>query len=141
MDNYMFATCSDDTTVALWDLRYLKTKLRRLHGHTNWVKNIEYSKSERLLVTSGFDGSIYTWDINSQTEQGLLHQKVFHMTGLMRCRLSPDDTKLVISTTGGYIMIVHHLDLGNLHRDLCGFRVSSKASFSLSLSLLCLSND
>lgn len=57
-------TCSDDSTVALWDARNLKSSIRTLYGHSNWVKNIEYSQQDGLLVTSGFDGSIYTWDIN-----------------------------------------------------------------------------
>ncbi len=60
----MFATCSDDTTVALWDTRYMKHNIRTLRGHSNWVKNIEYASNMEKLVTSGFDGSIYTWDIN-----------------------------------------------------------------------------
>jgi DDB1- and CUL4-associated factor 10 len=122
MDNRVFATCSDDTSVALWDTRNLKTKIRTLHGHSNWVKNIEYSKENCLLVTSGFDGSVFTWDINSYTEQGLIYQKVFHTPGLMRCRLTPDDSKLVICTTGGYLIIIHDLDLTTLAKDLCGFR-------------------
>ncbi|XP_075148093.1 DDB1- and CUL4-associated factor 10 homolog [Haematobia irritans] len=124
LDERMFATCSDDTTVALWDLRYIKKKVRSLHGHSNWVKNIEYSHKDNLLVTSGFDGSIFTWDINSHTEQGLIYQKVFHTSGLMRCRISPDCSKLVICSTGGYLMIIHHLDLTSLHKDLNGFRPS-----------------
>lgn len=60
----MFATCSDDRTVALWDARNMKQRIRTLQGHSNWVKNIEYSPSDGLLLTSGFDGSIFTWDIN-----------------------------------------------------------------------------
>lgn len=95
LSNCLFATCSDDSTVALWDKRNLKTKVRSLHGHMNWVKNIEYSTKEKLLVTSGFDGGIFTWDINSSTEQGFVYQKVFHTPGLMRCRLSPDSNQLV----------------------------------------------
>ncbi len=43
LDTRSFATCSDDTTVALWDARYLKNKVKVLRGHSNWVKNIEYS--------------------------------------------------------------------------------------------------
>lgn len=123
LDNRMFATCSDDTTVALWDTRNLKSKIRSLQGHSNWVKNIEYCKKDCLLVTSGFDGSIFTWDINSYTEQGFVYQKVFHTPGLMRCRLSPDENRLVICTTGGYLIIIHNLNLASLAKDLRGFRV------------------
>ena len=64
LDNRLFATCSDDTTVALWDARYLKKKLRSMRAHSNWVKNIEYSSKINYLVTSGFDGAIFAWDIN-----------------------------------------------------------------------------
>ena len=64
LDSRMFASCSDDKTVALWDTRNLKTRIRVLNGHENWVKNVEYSKDDKLLVTSGFDGQIFTWDIN-----------------------------------------------------------------------------
>lgn len=95
LSDCLFATCSDDSTVALWDKRNLKSKVRSLHGHMNWVKNIEYSTKENLLVTSGFDGSIFTWDINSSTEQGFVYQKVFHTPGLMRCRVSPNSDQLV----------------------------------------------
>lgn len=133
----MFATCSDDTTVALWDLRYLKMKVRSLQGHSNWVKNIEYSHKDALLVTSGFDGSIFTWDINSHTEQGLIYQKVFHTSGLMRCRITPDGSKLVICTTGGYLMIIHDLDLTSLHKDLCGFRVCTSIIYEPLSIILC----
>ncbi|XP_063703797.1 DDB1- and CUL4-associated factor 10 homolog isoform X2 [Culicoides brevitarsis] len=122
LDNRMFATCSDDSTVALWDTRNLKQKIRCLQGHSNWVKNIEYSQQDCLLVTSGFDGSIFTWDINSYTESGLIYQKVFHTPGLMRCRLSRDATKLAICTTSGYLIIIHDLDLFTLAKDLNGFK-------------------
>lgn len=64
MDNRLFATCSDDTTIALWDLRKLNSKVCSLQGHASWVKNIEYDTNTRLLVTSGFDGNVITWDMN-----------------------------------------------------------------------------
>lgn len=123
LSDYLFATCSDDSTVALWDKRNLRSKVRSLHGHMNWVKNIEYSTKEHLLVTSGFDGSIFTWDINSSTEQGFVYQKVFHTPGLMRCRVSPNSNQLVICTTGGYLIIIHDLELSTLAEDLNGFKV------------------
>ncbi|CAB0012685.1 unnamed protein product [Nesidiocoris tenuis] len=122
LDSRVFATCSDDSTVALWDARNLKTRIRTLYGHSNWVKNIEFSQNDGLLVTSGFDGSIYTWDINSYTENGFLYNRVFHTNGLMRTRLNPDASKMIICTTGGYLILIHNLDLRTLAQDLAGFK-------------------
>lgn len=79
LDDRIFATCSDDCTVCLWDLRNLKNRVSRLPGHKSWVKNIEYSRRDNLIVTSGLDGSIYTWDINRGDETR--YQKVFHTPG------------------------------------------------------------
>ncbi|XP_015181790.1 PREDICTED: DDB1- and CUL4-associated factor 10 isoform X1 [Polistes dominula] len=123
LDQRMFATCSDDSTVALWDARNLKQRIRTLQGHSNWVKNIEYSPKDGLLLTSGFDGSIYTWDINSFTENNFLYKRVFHTNGLMRTRLSPDASKMLICTTSGYLIIIHNLQLSTLSDDLAGFKV------------------
>ncbi|XP_066998170.2 DDB1- and CUL4-associated factor 10 homolog [Anabrus simplex] len=122
LDSRTFATCSDDSTVALWDSRHLKTRIRTLRGHNSWVKNIEYSSSDGLLVTSGFDGSIYTWDINSYSEKDCKHQQVFCTNGLVKTGMTPDGSKLIISTRGGYLMIIHDLDLGSLAKDLLGFK-------------------
>ncbi|EZA55512.1 DDB1- and CUL4-associated factor 10 [Ooceraea biroi] len=122
LDQRMFATCSDDSTVALWDARNLKQRIRTLQGHSNWVKNIEYSPRDSLLLTSGFDGSIYTWDINSFTENNFVYTRVFHTNGLMRTRLTPDASKMLICTTSGYLIIIHNLKLSTLSQDLAGFK-------------------
>lgn len=58
----LFATCSDDRTVKLWDMRNMDKELQILQGHSNWVKNIEYVDGK--LLTSGFDGNIIMWDYN-----------------------------------------------------------------------------
>jgi len=122
LDSRTFATCSDDTTVALWDARNLKNRVRTLRGHSNWVKNIEYESRESLLVTSGFDGAIYTWDINQYQESQAEFKKVFYTNGLMRMRLTPDSSKMVISTMNGYLVVVHDLDLHTMSEDLAGFK-------------------
>lgn len=105
-----------------------------LHGHASWVKNIEYDTNTRLLVTSGFDGNVITWDTNRCrsrpsfvrrrrrlthvssvpcrfTEDGCPHKKFFHTRYLMRMRLTPDCSKMLISTSSGYLLILHDLDL------------------------------
>ncbi|XP_059845782.1 DDB1- and CUL4-associated factor 10 isoform X2 [Hypanus sabinus] len=137
LDNRLFATCSDDTTVALWDLRNLNTKVCTLHGHTSWVKNIEYDTNTRLLVTSGFDGNVITWDTNRCTEDGCPHKKFFHTRYLMRMRLTPDCSKMLISTSSGYLLILHDLDLTqslevSMHRSFRGKRSASGTDLNLS---------
>ncbi|XP_048476474.1 DDB1- and CUL4-associated factor 10 [Rhincodon typus] len=137
LDNRLFATCSDDTTVALWDLRNLNSKVCTLHGHTSWVKNIEYDTNTRLLVTSGFDGNVITWDTNRCTEEGCPHKKFFHTRYLMRMRLTPDCSKMLISTSSGYLLILHDLDLTQSlevsnYRSLRGKRSASNTDLTMS---------
>jgi len=53
---------------------------------------------------------------------GLMSQRVFHTNGLMRMRLTPDCSKMILCTAGGYIMVVHNLDFSTLNQDLAGFK-------------------
>lgn len=50
--------------------------------------------------------------------------ELFNMKGLMRIRLTPDLSKLMICTTNGSILVIHDLDLRHLAKDLEEFRVS-----------------
>uniref|UniRef100_A0A182QIK5 Uncharacterized protein n=1 Tax=Anopheles farauti TaxID=69004 RepID=A0A182QIK5_9DIPT len=122
VDNRTFASCSDDTTVALWDSRNLSTKLRTLNGHSGWVKNIEYSKQDGILLSSGLDGLVYGWELKNSTEQGCTYQRLLYMPGLMRCRLAPDESRLVLCTSSGYLMLVHDLNLSTIAGDLVNVR-------------------
>ncbi|XP_077495412.1 DDB1- and CUL4-associated factor 10-like [Amblyomma americanum] len=139
IDSRTFATCSDDKTVALWDVRNLKQKQRSLVGHSDSVTDIEYASAEGLLVTSGLDGSIHTWDINKFSESGAEFQRIFCTKELMRMRLSPDNQKMVICTNGGYMVVIHDLDLHALAHDLrvikltklYRWRASEKAAYHI----------
>ncbi|XP_043210498.1 DDB1- and CUL4-associated factor 10-like [Amphibalanus amphitrite] len=126
LDCRMFASCSDDKTVAIWDVRNLRQKVHCLEAHSNWVKNIEYLPHKSLLVTSGFDGSIYTWNLNNVggSEQRTQNTRVLHTNGLMRTSLTPDFSKLVICTNNGYLMVVHDVDFDTMQEDLRGFKPS-----------------
>ena len=97
-------------------------QVRTLKGHSNWVKNIEYNHRDSLLVTSGFDGAIFTWDINKYQESQAEYKRVFYTNGLMRMRLTAGCDKMVISTMNGYLVVIHDLDLETLGQDLAGFK-------------------
>lgn len=52
------------------------------------------------------------------------HKVLFQTRNLMRTALSPDKSKLVMSTSSGYIMVVHDFNINTLADDLNGFKVS-----------------
>lgn len=59
------------------------------------------------VVTLG----LLVWLILRCTEDGCPHKKFFHTRFLMRMRLTPDCSKMLISTSSGYLLILHDLDL------------------------------
>nr|XP_032801293.1 DDB1- and CUL4-associated factor 10-like [Petromyzon marinus] len=136
LDDRLFATCSDDTTVALWDLRCVRRRVSSLHGHSSWVKNVEYDRHSRLLATSGFDGNVLVWDTNRCTETGCPHRTFFHTRYLMRMRLTPDCSRMLVSTSSGYLLTLHNLDLtrDNTPRSPTGI-TSALPQVSLTLTL------
>lgn len=105
-------------------MRYLKSPTRILNGHSNWVKNIEYSSRDNRLLTSGFDGMIYSWDLHNYTEQGVTFEKVFVMDGLMRMKITPDCSKMILCTTNGFMLMIDNINLETVDRDLKYFKVS-----------------
>lgn len=52
-----------------------------------------------------------------------LDNRLLHQNGLMRMRLTPDEDKMIICTTQGYLMVIHDLDLSHFRQDLERFKV------------------
>lgn len=124
LDTRIFVTCSDDTTIALWDSRNLKSKVLSLEGHSNWVKSVEYHRPSGLLVTSAFDDTIRTWDINRySSKDGFDDQNqriVLQFSNLIRTKLCPDGSKMIISAIPGNLLVLHNLNLDYLQYDVEG---------------------
>ncbi|XP_067599999.1 DDB1- and CUL4-associated factor 10 isoform X3 [Pseudorca crassidens] len=106
------------------DSVYLST---RTHGA---VFNLEYSPDGSVLTVACEQTEVLLFDpISSKhiktlseahedcvnnircTEDGCPHKKFFHTRFLMRMRLTPDCSKMLISTSSGYLLILHDLDL------------------------------
>ena len=127
-DKRIFATGSDDSTIALWDARKLGEDVMKLAGHTDWVKSLAYDCKTRLLLSSAFDGTIRTWDINKSTcsnhELDELGWQLFTKeSGISRMKLSCAGDKLVISYLNpeeqcDEILLVHNFDLNHFSDDL-----------------------
>ncbi|CAH1258046.1 DCAF10 [Branchiostoma lanceolatum] len=58
-------------------------------------------------------------------EDGCSHERVFHTHGLMRTRLTPDGSKMVMSTAMGYLIVIHDLDLSTMSEDLKFFNAAN----------------
>lgn len=126
LDSRSFVTCSDDTTVALWDCRNLKSKVISMEGHTDWVKSIEYHKPSGLLVTSAFDDTVRAWDINRYSNDGTaLGQILLKFPYLIRMKISPDGDKIILSANPGRLLVIHNLSLNNLQYDIKGDEMPS----------------
>lgn len=73
-DEFLMITGSADSTVAVWDMRNVKTKLFSLRAHTKDVNNVRFSKMQsNLLASSSHDRRVMIWDLSKigkeQTEE------------------------------------------------------------------------
>lgn len=60
----------------------------------------------------------------SYSEEGrIAGNSVCHINGLMRVKLLPDSSKLIVCTTSGFILLINNLNLETLADDIQGFKV------------------
>jgi len=121
LDTRTFATCSDDKTIALWDVRNTSSNVFTLKGHTSWVKSINYHKPTGQLLSSAFDDTVRIWDINEFSKSKLIKsRKVLNVPYLTRSKLSTSAdgvSKLIVATTTGVLFVIHNLKLNSLRTD------------------------
>ncbi|CAI9732619.1 DDB1CUL4-associated and CUL4-associated factor 10-like [Octopus vulgaris] len=111
------------------------------HTHHGGIFNFDFSPEGSILVAACERQSILLFDpFNAKLigHKSRAHtdcvncvsysvnepnfKRVFHTSGLMRSKLTPDSSKIVISTTEGYLIVIHNLDLSYLEQDLRGFK-------------------
>eukprot|EP01091_Cochliopodium_minus_P020486 TRINITY_DN8982_c0_g1_i1.p1 TRINITY_DN8982_c0_g1~~TRINITY_DN8982_c0_g1_i1.p1 ORF type:complete len:419 (+),score=125.98 TRINITY_DN8982_c0_g1_i1:455-1711(+) len=67
---YILATGSSDTTVALWDLRNLNNKLHSFESHSKEVFQLSWAPfNETILASSSWDRRVMIWDLSRIGEQ------------------------------------------------------------------------
>ncbi|NXO87363.1 DCA10 factor, partial [Sitta europaea] len=75
--------------------------MHHLSGSGRWLEGTLLLKCQNVVLPSH----------EQCTEDGCPHKKFFHTRFLMRMRLTPDCSKMLISTSSGYLLILHDLDL------------------------------
>lgn len=67
---YVLATGSADTTIGIWDLRNLKSKLHVLQGHQQAVTSLSWHPfEEAILGSSSNDRRVIFWDLSRVGEE------------------------------------------------------------------------
>ena len=66
-DARLLASGSKDNTVRLWDVERA-FELRKLTGHTAWVKAVAFSADGRWLVSGSVDGVVKLWEVATGRE-------------------------------------------------------------------------
>lgn len=113
LDGFTFATCSDDKTIRVWDLRNMSTYLATLQGHSSWVKNIEYDTKSGLLFSIAFVDGVRVWDINNLDEykdNSNPNNLIIDVPSPIRMRISPDSSKMFLSMRQNICMVVDRFD-------------------------------
>lgn len=63
-DSKLLASCSNDHTVRLWDVRTGKS-LKVFRGHADWVQGVAFSPNGTTLASSSIDEPVRLWDVAS----------------------------------------------------------------------------
>mmetsp|Transcript_25926 Transcript_25926/g.43216 ORF Transcript_25926/g.43216 Transcript_25926/m.43216 type:complete len:481 (+) Transcript_25926:93-1535(+) len=65
ISEFVLATGSADKTVAVWDIRNLKSRVQTLVGHTDQVYALEWAPfNESVLASSSADRRVAIWDLS-----------------------------------------------------------------------------
>ena len=116
LSDLTFATCSDDTTIKLWDLRNLQSSVAVLRGHRGWVKNIEYDARSDLLFSIAFDDGVRVWNVRKpELYSRATSNLVLQLKDSVRLRIAPDSSKMFVSLRQSGCLIVNNFDGLTLH--------------------------
>ena len=139
LSDYVFVTCSDDTTIKVWDLRKLQSSVAVLKGHRGWVKNIEYDARSGLLFSVAFNDGVRAWSVlqpelhNTRQADNL----VLSLNDPVRLRIAPDSSKMLVCLRKNVCLVVDHFDgvaLRHVSADIAEFVQQRRAPSGLEKS-------
>jgi WD40 repeat protein len=88
-DSRLLATCSQDSTVRLWEVD--SGAYRELPGHTDAVFAVAFHPEGTRLATGGRDGAVWLWDLK---RRDVVARLPGHITYVWSLAFSPDGTTL-----------------------------------------------
>jgi WD40 repeat protein len=94
-----FLTAQADHALRMWSTR-TGDCLKTLHGHTNVVACLAYSRNGREAVSGGDDGTVRTWDLNTGRNLMVLQG---HSESVRAVTYSPDGKTILSGSWDGTI--------------------------------------
>ena len=112
----IFASCSDDQTCRVWDLRSGKD-VKRIRAHNNGILSIDFNKYENFIATASTDNLIKIFDLRSSIDQPLM-TLMGHQLAVRKIKFSPYHANILASAS--YDMTVKIWDC-NVQRPINDF--------------------
>jgi len=104
----VFASCSSDKTIKIWDARANKrTAVMSVEAHETDVNAIAWSRKVTYLLASGSDdNSLKIWDLrNFKAGESVAHYQ-YHRDQIVSIEWNPfDDTQLVVGSADNQVTI------------------------------------
>jgi WD40 repeat protein len=97
-DGTLIATASRDRTAVIWNVATGR-EVRRLKGHSDWVRVVQFSPDGSLVATASRDGSAMLWDTASGLRRASF--RVSGRAGVTSVACSPDGTCVAATSADG----------------------------------------
>ncbi|KAG1855190.1 WD40-repeat-containing domain protein [Suillus subalutaceus] len=120
-DSRRVVTCSDDTTLRIWDVQKGALVGGPFEGHRDWVRSCAISPDDRRIASGGRDKRIIIWDVESK--QMVFEPLVEHTHWVESVCFSPNGKRLA-SGSQDCTVIVWNAETGTVITTLDGHRGS-----------------
>lgn len=104
---YLFATCSFDTTVKLWNLHDFSL-VRTMHALEGVLYSVSWSPSGKMLLSGTSLGEMIVWDAETGHELARYKQS---SKQIYRVQWNPHDERIILNSTADGNVIVTEIDI------------------------------
>ena len=103
VERNVFASCSSDKTIKIWDTRERRKPMVNINAHDSDVNVISWNpKVSHLLLSGSEDGSIKIWDLrelNNTTTNGEAARYIWHKAAITSVQFHPTDESVLAASS------------------------------------------